>query len=184
MISTSIGACVMRMHAVTLVVVTLSAARCIESSAPEMAGTWSGPMMLELAKGNHTFVTVDVTFNQDGEELWGRWQTMDTTEFAAEGELTGRIARTPSRHEIEVRFSFVGRPPGTPPADGACRGLARASGQLTFNTTVNSAANPPGMPREKPGWAIRLKAFDGVSFEACSPVRYATWTLIRKRGGT
>ena len=136
--------------------------------------------MLELGKGNHAFVTVDVTLNQDGEQLSGRWRTIDTTEFKADGDVTGRIVRTPSRHQVDVRFSFVGRHPG---AEGACRGAARASGQLTFNTTVNSAANPPGTPHEERGWGLRLKAFDGFPFESCSPVRYATWTLTRKRDG-
>jgi hypothetical protein len=167
-------------RAVTIVFVTLCSTGCATTSEPQVAGTWSGPMMLELAKGNHTFVTVDVTLIQDGEQLSGRWQTIDTTEFKADGDVTGRIARAPSHHQVDLRFSFVGRHPG---AEGACRGAAQASGLLTFNTTVNSAANPPGTPHEEPGWGIRLKAFEGFAFDSCSPVRYATWTLTRKRGG-
>lgn len=136
--------------------------------------------MLEFGKGNHTFVTVDVTLNQDGEQLSGRWRTIETTEFRADGEVKGRIARTPSQHQVDLRFSFVGRHPG---ADGPCRGAAQASGQLTFNTTVNSAVNPPGTPHEETGWGLRLKAVDGFPFESCWPVKYATWTLTRKRDG-
>jgi hypothetical protein len=137
-------------------------------------------MMLELAKGESAFVTVNVTLDQDGEQLSGRWHTIDTTEFKADGDVTGRITRKPSQHQVDLSFSFVGRRPG---AEGSCSGAAQASGQLTFNTTVNSATNPPGTPHEEPGWGLRLKAFDGFPFESCSPVRYATWTLTRKRDG-
>jgi hypothetical protein len=137
-------------------------------------------MMLELAKGNPAFVKVDVTLMQDGEQLSGRWQTIDTAEFRAGGEVTGRIARTPSHHQVDMRFSFAGRHPN---AVGPCNGAAQSSGQLTYNTTVNSAVNPPGTPHEQTGWGLRLKAFDGFPFESCSPVRYATWTLTRKRDG-
>ncbi len=117
--------------------------------------------MVELDHGRATFVTVDVNLNQDG-------------------EVTGRITREGSRRQVDMDFSFAGSHP-----DGAqpCRGTAKASGQLAYNTTVNSAANADRTPREEPGWALRLKAFDGFSFEACSPVRYATWTLTRKRDG-
>ena len=167
--------------AVTMVLMTLCSIGCSKTTAPDVTGTWSGPMMLELAKGAHTFVTVDITLNQDGEQLSGRWRTIDTTEFKADGEVKGRLARTPSHHQVDLRFSFVGRHPS---AEGPCQGAAQASGQLTFNTTVNSGANPPGTPREEPGWALRLKAFEGFPFESCSPVTYATWTLTRKRDGT
>ena len=165
--------------AVTMCLVTFCSAACT-TPAPDLTGTWSGSMMLELEKGDHTFVTVDVTLNQDGEQLSGRWRTIDTTEFEAVGEVTGRVARTPSQHQVDLRFSFVGRRPG---GVAPCRGEAQASGQLAFNTTVNSAANAPGTPHEEPGWGLRLKAFEGFPFEACSPVRYATWTLTRKRDG-
>lgn len=169
--------------AVTIFLVTFCSTVCSKTAAPDMTGTWSGPMMVELAKGDHTFVTVDVTLNQDGDRLSGRWRTIETTEFGADGDVTGRIALTPSHQQVDLRFSFVGRHPSAPEAEGPCRGTADASGQLTFNTTVNSATNQPSTPREEPGWALRLKAFDGFSFEACSPVRYATWTLTRKPGG-
>ena len=167
-------------RAVTIVFVTLLSTGCASTSEPQVAGTWSGSMMLELEKGNHTFVTVDVTLNQDGDQLSGRWRTIETTDFRADGEVKGRIARTASHHQVDLRFSFVGRHPS---AKAPCTGVAQASGQLTFNRTVNGGANPPGTPLEEPGWGLRLKAFDGFPFESCSPVRYATWTLTRKRDG-
>jgi hypothetical protein len=173
MTSISIGA-------VTVFLVTLCSLGCSNTTMPDLTGTWSGSMMLELAKGNHTFVAVDVTLNQDGEQLSGRWRTSGATEFGADGEVTGRIVRTPSQHQVDLRFSFVGRHPS---AGAPCKGTAQASGQLTFNSTVNSGANPPGTPVEEAGWGLRLKAFDGFPFESCSPVRYATWTLTRKRDG-
>jgi hypothetical protein len=134
-------------------------------------------MMLELDQGRTAFVKVEVNLNQDGEQLSGRWRTTDTTEFAADGAVTGRIARDGSRQQVEMDFAFTGRHP-----NGAqtCTGTAKASGQLSHNTTVNSAANPDRTPREEPGWAIRLKAHDGLSFQACPPIRYATWSLTRK----
>jgi hypothetical protein len=165
----------------TIFLVTLCSLGCSTTTVPDLTGTWSGSMMLELAKGDHTFVAVDVTLNQDGEHLSGRWRTIGATEFGADGEVTGRIARTPSQNQVDLRFSFVGRHPS---AGGACKGTAQASGQLTFNTTMNSVANPPGTPVEEAGWGLRLKAFDGFPFESCSPVRYATWTLTRKRDDT
>ena len=169
-------------RAITSAVVMMCAAHgCLRPTVPDVAGRWSGSMMLELGQGNHAFVTVEVTLNQDGEHLSGRWRTADTTEFAANGDVTGRIARDGSRQQVDMDFSFVRRQPnGAQP----CTGTAKASGQLTYNTTVSSSANQDRTPKEEPGWGIRLKAFDGVSFEACSPVRYATWTLTRKRGGT
>ena len=166
--------------AVTMFLATLWLVGCSKTPAPNVTGNWSGPMMLELATGNHTFVTVGVTLQQSGEQLSGRWRTTDTTAFAADGEVTGRIARTPSHHQVDLRFSIVGRHLR---GEGPCKGAAQASGQLTFNTTVNSEANPSGTPREAPVWALRLKAFDGFQFGSCPPVRYATWTLTRKRDG-
>jgi hypothetical protein len=173
MTRTSIGA-------VPLILVAVCSVGCRRPATPDVTGAWSGSMMVELAKGGPTYVKVDVNLKQDGEQLSGRWRTIDTTTFGAEGDVTGRIARTPSHHQVDVRFSFVGRPPG---AEAPCTGTAQASGSLTFNTTVNSAVNPPGTPHEEIGWGIRLKAFDGFPFESCSPVRYATWTLTRKRDG-
>jgi hypothetical protein len=147
---------------------------CGGADAPSVAGTWSGSMILDSGKGESTSGDVEVTFTQDGNRIEGRWRTLEGAE--ATGLVSGTITREESRHAVNVRFTYAGRHPGRSDAGANCVGSARADGQLTFNTTMDTAGQPS---RERPGWYIRLKAFEGFTFEACPPIGYATWTLSR-----
>jgi hypothetical protein len=150
-------------------------AACAGARVPDVSGTWTGPMMLQLGKGNSAFVDVEVVLEQSGTNVKGRWHTVATEEHSASGTVTGTLTRTASQQQVNVSFTFVGHHAGRPSAEGEpCQGGARASGSLNRNTTVGS-----GAPPEAPGWSIRLKAFDGFGFESCPPIRYATWTLAR-----
>lgn len=81
---------------------------------------------------------------------------------------------------MTVRFTFAGQHPIESIANVNCSGAARSEGQLTYNTTYDSAGQPSP---ERPGWGIRLKAFEGITFDSCPAIRYATWTLTRHDGG-
>lgn len=147
---------------------------CARTPVPDVRGTWSGEMVLELGKGNSAFVDVEVAIEQSGENIRGRWRTVDSEAHVASGDLTGTLTRTPSHQQVDVTFTFVGHHAGSPASDGrSCQGTARASGMLTYNVTTGPGAT------EKPGRYIRLKAFDGFGFESCAPIRYATWSLGR-----
>ena len=122
-------------------------------------------------------VQVEVTFTQDGDRIGGRWHTTEATRGAA-GRVTGSIQHDGGRTTVDVVFSFAGSHPFAPAADAQCQGSARAEGQLTYNTTVSTDGGPSP---EQPGWGVRLKAFEGFSFDNCPAIRYATWTLARQR---
>lgn len=146
-----------------------------------MAGTWSGPMMLELEKGMNEFVDTEVVLEQSGERLRGRWHALDSKKYSAAGDVIGTVTRAGARQQVDVSFTFVGYQPGKPLSAAAqCTGTARASGQLTNNTTVDTSGRAVAESPETHGWAIRLKAFDGFGFESCPVIRYATWTLTRR----
>jgi hypothetical protein len=136
-------------------------------------------MMLETAKGSHTFVDVEVVLEQTGENVRGRWRTIDAAEHRAAGEVTGTVARVTAQQRVDVTFTFVGHHVGSPPGGQQCQGAARASGQLTYNTSVDTDGRRVDESIDAHGWSIRLKAFDGFGFRSCSPIPYATWTLTR-----
>jgi hypothetical protein len=165
----------------TFFVVWCSIPSCARPRAPEVTGTWSGPMVLELDKGLNALVDIEVVLEQTDGRLRGRWHTLDSKEYSAAGDVIGTITRTAASQQVDLSFEFVGHHPGSPLSGAAqCAGVARASGQLTNNTTYGTSDRAvdesPGMH----GWAIRLKAFDGFSFTSCPAIRYATWTLTRR----
>ena len=143
--------------------------------APQIAGTWSGSMMIDGGSGP-TFVKVAVTFTQDDHHLEGHWRALDGTTQAA-GLVSGTITRDNSRQAVNARFTYTGRHPHRASAGATCVGSARSEGQLTYNTTIDTAGGPSP---ERPGWGIRLKAFEGFTFESCPTIGYATWTLTRE----
>jgi hypothetical protein len=134
-------------------------------------------MMLDAGNGAHSLSDIEVTFTQDGDRIEGRWRTIDGT-LEATGLVSGTIAREDSRQAVNVRFTYAGRHPNRSVAGANCVGSARAEGQLTYNTTVDTSGQPS---RERPGWGIRLKAFEGFTFDSCPAIGYATWTLTRRQ---
>jgi hypothetical protein len=143
---------------------------------PQIAGTWSGTMMLDAGNAAPTFMPVAVTFTQDGNQMEGRWHALDGTTDAA-GLVSGTVTRAEDRQTLAVRFTYKGRHPIRPMPDATCIGTARSEGLLSYNTTVDTAGR---QSREQPGWSIRLKAFEGFAFDACPAIGYATWTLARQ----
>jgi hypothetical protein len=143
--------------------------------APQIAGIWSGRMMIDGGGSGPTFVHVAVTFTQDGSRVEGHWRALDGTSDA-EGLVSGTVTRENGGQPVNVRFTYTGRHPIR--SIGTCVGSARSEGQLTYNTTIDTAGGPSP---ERPGWGIRLKAFDGFAFESCPAIGYATWTLTRER---
>jgi hypothetical protein len=147
------------------------------TTPPQIAGTWSGEMMIDGGTRGPTHIKVTVTFTQHRNRIGGQWRSLDAARPAA-GEVFGTLTREQSRQAVDMRFTFTGRHPLEPDAGGSCRGAARSVGQLTYNTTVDTAGR---QAHEPPGWGIRLKAFDGLAFESCPAIRYATWTLTRQQ---
>jgi hypothetical protein len=171
-----------RMLALIVTAVSCSFQSCARrATVPEVAGTWSGPMMLELAHGEPAFVNVDLVLQQDRERLHGRWHTTNSIEYQAAGDAAGKISNVSGRNQVDVSFTFVGHHPGMPASGGVrCSGTASASGQLTYSTIVDANSLSPVQSREAQGWRIRLKAYDGIGFDSCPKIRYATWTFTHR----
>ena len=131
-------------------------------------------MMLDGSAGP-TFIHVAATLTQEGNRIGGEWHSLDATS-AASGDLAGTVTYENSRQAITMRFTFAGPHPITTASDN-CVGAARSEGQLVYNTATDTAG---GAAPERPGWGIRLKAFEGITFESCPAIRYATWTLTRQ----
>ena len=160
----------------SLSLVILCVAGC-STSASQVAGTWSGPMMIDGGQGDPKFVNVAVTFTQNGDRIEGHWRTLDAINETS-GDVSGTVAtRDDGRQAMNVRFTFAGRHPVESIASLNCVGAARSEGQVTYNTTIDTTGQPA---HERPGWAIRLKAFEGITFDSCPAIRYATWTLTRQ----
>ena len=159
-----------------LVVSALSS--CRRAQAPQIAGTWSGTMMLEAPPRAPVVVDVAVVLQQRSGSLDGRWRTKGNVAYRAAGNVTGKIYEVPGRHQVDVRFTFDASPGLVRPLDGIrCEGLGVAEGQLTFAHTIGSRISSTQDPR----WVLRLKAFNGIDFRGCGTVAYATWTLARPR---
>jgi hypothetical protein len=135
-------------------------------------------MMLDRGNGAHTFVKVEVTFTQLRDRVSGQWRTLESTAASTAGKVSGTVGNNESQNAMDVSFTFSGEHPVRAVANIDCSGTARAEGQLTYNTTVTTGGGPEHEPR---GWGIRLKAFNGIEFESCPPIRYATWTLTRQQ---
>lgn len=133
-------------------------------------------MMLDAGKGAHTFVHVQVTFTQDGDRIEGHWRALDGPSDAG-GLVSGTVTGQEGRQAVNVRFTYAGPHPIRSIPGTNCSGAARSEGQLTYNTTIDTAGR---QAHERPGWGIRLKAFEGFTFESCAAIQYATWTLTRQ----
>ena len=154
---------------------------CAHANAPQVAGTWVGPMLLQTKSQGPVLVQVQIVLRQLGPKLQGSWSTTPSEVYRASGDVTGRIFDVAGRHQVSVGFTFLGKLPGVGAIDDTrCEGTARASGQLTFATTLTTDGRPRES-RQPPRWALRLKAFDGVDFGSCGAVGYATWTVIPRR---
>ncbi|HEV8395712.1 MAG TPA: hypothetical protein VGQ37_15645 [Vicinamibacterales bacterium] len=134
-------------------------------------------MMLATPSHQPTFVTVTVALRQSGQRVEGRWSSTEASKHLL-GDATGTILKRNGQYQIDLSVSFrdgsLDRRVSNP-AD--CRGVARASGQLTYVTTRYTDARPDS--QQGSHWAIRLKAFDGIGLGACGAIPYATWTLTR-----
>src|SRR5687767_12360595 len=121
---------------------------CTGDQAPSIVGTWSGSMLLDAGKGADSRVTVQVTLRQDGDDINGEWRTLDGTGEAA-GHVSGTVtADENGRQRLNIRFTYAGRHPFRSVPAAICNGNARAEGQLTYNTTVDTSGQPSP---ERPG---------------------------------
>jgi hypothetical protein len=157
------------------IVVTAAFPSCRHTEAPEIGGTWSGLMMLEVSPRTPVFVDVEVVFHQHRGRLDGRWHTKGTTALAAAGDVVGKIYDVPGRHQVDLQFTFDANP-----ADAKavrCEGVGGAAGQLTRAATIGDRLPSA----EDARWIIRLKAFEGIDFRGCGAIPYATWTLARNK---
>jgi hypothetical protein len=127
-------------------------------------------MMLDGGNAGPAFIHVAVNFTQVGDRVGGVWRSLDS---AASGDVAGTVTNENGRQAVTMRFTFAGPHPIGSTTGVNCIGAARSEGQLVYNTTSDPA-------HERPGWAIRLKAFEGFTFESCAAIRYATWTLTRQ----
>jgi hypothetical protein len=130
-------------------------------------------MMIDGAGSGSTFVHVAVTFTQRGSRIEGHWRALDGNTDAA-GLVSGTVTHENGHQPVNVRFTYTGGHPIRSTGSSTCVGSARAEGQLTYNTTIDTMGGPSP---ERPGWGIRLKAFEGFTFESCPAIGYATWTL-------
>ena len=154
--------------------ILLFAGLCVRCSspAPQISGGWSGTMMLDGGDAGPAFIHVAVNVTQDGDRITGSWRSVDA-KSSASGDVAGTMSNENGHQAVTMRFTFAGPHPLKSTAGVDCIGTARSEGQLTYNITSDPA-------HERPGWAIRLKAFEGITFESCPAIGYSTWTLTRQ----
>ena len=166
--------------AVSLLLIVLATIQGVGSRAAvgqgrEIAGRWSGRMLVDYRSGRNELVPIEVSLTQHRTELTGQWRIAQSSRYSASGTVSGTIQYVSGVRRVDLQFAYDGAVPSrdlrTSPSR-TCVGVGRATGQFTIANVSGSSEPARGV--------IRVKAFEGIAFGSpCDPVPYAEWELSR-----